>query len=310
MPLETVVPPVFGKESWFLSIRFASCVLLTALSFLSITVGCISSRHNIAQPELKVASTTSLCDSGLWECLEQLFERKCGVDLQVLCTGSGVAMRYGEKGDVDAIAAHDPEREEQFISEGYGLVRTPFACNWFLIAGPESDPAGIRGLRAEEAFARLATYGGAIFVSRGDKSGTHAKEREMWWRAGVNYQVIRKSHWYVETGAGMGLTLQLASEKKGYTLVDRATFLTFRRKLDIVPLVDDGEALLNVYSIVIVSPEKCPGVNYRGAKLLTKFLVSEEVQTLLRGYGVRPYGEPLFLPYCDCKQGLSSRATY
>ncbi len=293
-----------------MSIRLACVVLLAALSFLFITVGCTAARHNIAQSKLKVASTTSLCDSGLWEYLEPLFEERNGIDLQVLCTGSGVAVRYAEKGDVDAIVTHDPEREEQFVSKGCGLARTPFACNRFLIIGPENDPAGIRGLKAEEAFARLATYGSAIFVSRGDESGTHAKEKEMWQRVGVNYEKIRKSQWYMETGAGMGSTLQLASEKKGYTLADRATFLTFSRELDIVPLVDDDEAMLNVYSIIIVSPERCPGVNYQGAKLLANFLVSGDVQTLLRGYRVQPYGEPLFLPYCDCKQRLSSRAAY
>ncbi len=299
--LETVVPPVFGKESWFLNIRLTCCVLLVVLFLiLSIAVGCIPTRDDITQPKLKVASTTSLCDSGLWEWLEPLFEAKYRTDLQVLCVGTGVAMRYGERGDVDAIVVHDPEREEKFISQGYGAVRMPFACNKFLIVGPEDDPARIRGLKPEEAFARLAAYGDATFVSRGDESGTHVREKEIWRMVGINHEQITKEQWYVEVGSGMGLTLQLAAERRGYTLTDRATFLTFRKKLDIVPLVEEGEIMLNVYSIIVVNPEKCPGVNYQAAKLLSDFLLSKEVQAVLTDYGVQAYGERLFLPCCDC----------
>lgn len=283
------------------------CYVLLTLLPIVLAAGCAPPRGDVVQSRLKVASTTSLCDSGLWDHLEPLFEGAHGVDLQVLCAGTGVAIRYGEEGDVDAIVVHDPEREEQFISQGYGSLRMPFACNQFLIVGPGDDPGGIRGLKPEDAFARLAMQGNAVFVSRGDGSGTHAREKEIWRRAGLDYEQVRKSRWYIESGAGMGSTLQLASDKRGYTLTDRATFLTYARKLDLVPLVEGGEAMSNFYSIIVVNPGRHRGINYQAARLLADFLVSQEVQDLLRDFGVQVYGEPLFLPYGGCQQGPGQR---
>ncbi len=254
-------------------------------------------REQAVSSKLRIATTTSLYDSGMWDRLEPIFEAKYGIDMEVLYAGTGVAVRYGENGDVDAIVVHDPDKEERFVSQGYGVERVPFAYSYFLIVGPRGDPVGIKDLAPEEAFARLAASGVAPFVSRGDESGTHAREKEIWSRAGFDYEVVRKGRWYMESGRGMGPTLLIASEKFGYTLTDRATFLVYKGKLDLVPLVDKGEALLNVYTIIAVSPAKFPTVNYAAAKRLVEFLVSEEVRDFLEHYGTEDYGEPLFFPY-------------
>lgn len=287
-----------------MNVRFAFGALLTvfllALILAPTEVGCIQAKLDIVKPRLRVATTTSLCDSGLWEYLEPLFEAKYGIDLEVLCAGTGTALRYGEKGDVDAIVVHDPNREEGFILQGYGVERVPFACNYFLIVGPMNDPAGIKRLTPEAAFTRIAAIGGVTFVSRGDESGTHVKEKEIWRRAGFDYDEVRRCRWYIESGRGMWSTLLLAAEKRGYALTDKATFLVYGRKLDLVPLVEKSDILLNIYSILVVNPEKYSWVNYEGAKHLAGFLASEEVRAILRQFGTQTYGEPLFLPYCDC----------
>lgn len=308
MLLETVAPPVFGKGSRFLNARFALGTLLTAFLLALILVpagtGCNQAKHDSAPAKLRVATTTSLYDSGLWEYLEPLFEARYGIDLEVLYAGTGIALRYGEKGDVDAIVTHDPDREALFISQGYGLERVPFACSRFLVVGPADDPARIKGQTPEAAFARIAAIGSVLFISRGDESGTHIKEKEIWQRAGFDYEEVRRSRWYIEAGRGMGPTLLLAAEKRGYALTDKATFVTYGNKLGLVPLVDQGDILLNTYSILLVDPKRYPWVNYEASKRLAEFLVTEEVQTTLREFGTLHYGEPLFLPYCDCARGL------
>jgi len=276
------------------------CNLLVSFLLASVVFfvesGC-TSEEQVVGPKLRIATTTSLCDSGLWDRLEPLFEARYMVDLDVLYAGTGIAVCYGERGDVDAIVTHDPYMEERFVSQGYGVERIPFAYNYFLIVGPEDDPVGIKDLAPEEAFTKLAVSGAALFISRADGSGTHAKEQAIWSRAGFDYEVVRRGRWYVESGRGMGPTLLMASEKRGYTLTDRATFLVYKDRLDLVSIVDKGESLLNVYTIIVVNPAKFPAVNYRAAEHLVEFLVSEEVQAFLRVYGVEDYGEPLFYPY-------------
>lgn len=251
-----------------------------------------------AEGRFRVATTTSLYDTGLWGYLEPMFEDKYDVELDVLYAGTGKAIEWGTRGDVDAITVHDKAAEEKFIADGYGVARVPFAYNYFLIVGPESDPAGIKGIEPVAAFQKLMMEGQANpdrvkFVSRGDGSGTHSKEKSIWAAAGYKYDDVRASgSWYVEGGGGMGPTLVLANEKQGYTLSDIGTYLAFKGDLTLVPVVDKGEILLNVYSVIIVKSTKSGTT----ADNLVAFLTSDEVQELIGDYGVEEYGGQLFTP--------------
>jgi len=286
-----------------------SIVILLAMlvSFIGCTTeeeptqskGSIPSGEELLQPmeRLRVATTTSLYDTGLWGYLEPIFEERYGTELDVLYAGTGIALEYGRRGDVDVITVHSKSREEQFIAEGYGVERIPFAYNYFLIVGPESDPAGIKEMTPEDAFKKLADTGTGSFISRGDDSGTHGKEKAIWKGAGYDYEAIRQAEeWYIEAGRGMGPTLLMASEKQAYTLCDMGTFLAYKGKIDLVPIVDKGSILLNVYSAIACNPEKNPKVKYEMANNLVNFLTSPEIQKLIGNYGTKQYGVPLFIP--------------
>lgn len=257
-------------------------------------------------PALKIATTSSLYDTGLWGRLEPMFEEQYGVKLQIFYAGTGIALEYGKRGDVDAVVIHDRAREEQFVAEGHGVERVPFAYNYFLIIGPEDDPAGIRGLRPEDAFKKLMEEGTQdpdriIFVSRGDDSGTHAREKAIWDAAGFAYSEVQESSWskargYTEAAQGMGPTLRMANQKDAYTLTDNGTFLAYKGNLDLVPLVESGAVLLNVYSVIAVNPARHPGTDVEAAGHLVAFLTSPEVQDLIASYGVADYGVSLFFP--------------
>jgi tungstate transport system substrate-binding protein len=221
-----------------------------------------------------------------------------------------MALELGQRGDVDVVTVHDPLQEAAFIAsgyavkaEGYGAERVPWAYNYFIIIGPEADPAGIRGLTPEEAFQRIQQVGeddpGTVkFVSRGDNSGTHGKEKAVWAVAGYDYAADIQgtgatAGWYIEAGSGMGAILVMANEKIAYTLTDKGTFLAYQGDLDLVSLVDTGDILLNVYSVIICKN----GSNPEMAHNLVDFLRAPEIQALIAGFGVPEYGEPLFYPY-------------
>jgi len=248
------------------------------------------------QERLRVATTTSLYDTGLWGYLEPMFEEQYNVRLDIMYAGSGKALEYGRRGDVDVITVHDKAAEEDFVAQGYGVQRVPFAYNYFLIVGTEGDPAGIKGMSPEQAFKKLMETGSGSFVSRGDDSGTHVKEQAIWKAAGYDYEVVRKAKWYIEAGAGMGPTLVMASEKQAYTLSDMGTFVAFKGKLVLVPIVTKGDILLNVYSAIAVNPEKSPNTKIDMANNLVSFLTSPEIQELIGKYGVEEYGMQLFTP--------------
>ena len=242
---------------------------------------------------LRVATTSSLYDTGLWGYLEPMFEKKYGVELDILYANTGMALEYGQRADVDVITVHDKAREEKFIADGFGTKRTIFAYNHFVIVGPAGDPAGLKGMSPEAAFKKLATTSTATFVSRGDNSGTHSKEQAIWKAAGYDYAAIKKAgSWYLEAGSGMGPTLVMAGEKKGYTLSDVGTFLAFKGKTGLVSIVDQGSILLNVYSVIPVTKTKQTAM----AQNMVDFMTSPEIQKLIREYGVAEYGEPLFIP--------------
>lgn len=270
-----------------------SVYCIVAMLVLATTV--ISSIGCSNEARLKVATTTSLYDTGLWDDLGPMFEDEHDVKLNIVYAGTGIAIEYGQNGDVDAIAVHSKAREEKFVADGYGLERIPFAYNYFLIVGPVNDPAGISGISPEDAFTSLyENPGSGKFVSRGDNSGTHSKEKAIW--AAADYtdynEILNAGSWYIEAGSGMGPTLLKASELQAYTLTDLGTFLAYQGDLDLVPIVDSGSILLNVYSVIVCTASK----NQEMATNLANFLTSDEIQELIGKYGVNKYGEQLFIP--------------
>jgi tungstate transport system substrate-binding protein len=231
-----------------------------------------------------------------------MFEDKFGVDLDIITGGTGKALELGRMGDVDILTIHDQAREEEFVNEGYGLKRHPIAYNFFMIVGPETDPAGIKEVHAQEAFMRVMRKGQedsskVFFVSRGDNSGTHAKEKLIWQSGDKDYESVRNSgQWYLEGGAGMGAILTIADEKSAYTLTDIGTYMAFKRKLRLVPMVDEGELLMNMYSAIVVNPRNHPNNNEDMASNLIQFLTSQEIQKFIGSYGISEYGTALFTP--------------
>ena len=254
-------------------------------------------------PRFKIATTTSLYDTGLWNYLEPMFEKKANVRLDIVYAGTGAALEYGKRGDVDAVVVHDPEAEAQFIADSYGINKRSFAFNHFLIAGPVADPAGIKGLTPDQAFKKI--YEGGVadpakvkFISRGDNSGTQAKEKLIWQAAGYTYADVEKAGpWYVEAGKGMGPCLMMANEQQAYLLADISTFLAYKGKVTIVPLVEQGALFLNVYDVMAINPDKIKTAKMLPtANAFINWLMSDEVQNVLATYGVAEYGRSLFTP--------------
>lgn len=272
---------------------------LVLLSLLASITACAAQGAEALPPQerLRVATTTSLYDTGLWGHLEPIFEKEYQVEFDILYAGTGIALEYGRRGDVDVITVHSKVREEQFVAEGYGLKRVPFAYNYLLIVGPAADPAGIKGLSAEDAFKKLFNTGNGSFISRGDDSGTHGKEKTIWKQAGFDYETVREAgQWYIEAGRGMGPTLLMASEKKAYTLTDMATFLSYQGRIELVPIIDKGSLLLNVYSVIAINRDKHRETNAEMAENLVNFLTSPKIQEIIGNYGVKEYGRRLFTP--------------
>jgi tungstate transport system substrate-binding protein len=255
-----------------------------------------------AKERFRIATTTSLYDTGLWYYLEPMFEKKYNVEMDIVYAGTGIALEYGRRGDVHAVVVHDRAAEDKFIADGYGINRRYFAYNFFLIAGPPSDPAGIKDMSPEDAFRKIAEEGKSNpskvkFVSRGDNSGTHSKEKLIWSKAGFKYEDIQKSGpWYVEAGKGMGPCLLMANEQGAYVLADISTFLAYKGKLNLVPLVEKGEIFLNVYAAMAMNPDKISTANLKMANNLINWLISDEIQKVIGTYGVTEYGRPLFNP--------------
>jgi tungstate transport system substrate-binding protein len=243
-----------------------------------------------AQTRLKLATTTSTADTGLLDALLPAFETLYGVKVDVIAVGTGKALKIAENGDVDVVLVHARSLEMAFVANGYGVDRRDVMYNDFVVVGPREDPAEIAGAKdAAEAFRRIAARP-APFVSRGDESGTHQKEKEVWAKSGMTPQ----GSWYLEVGQGMGATLQITDEKKGYCLTDRGTYVAVKEKLDLVILVEHDPMLFNPYGIIAVNPAKWPHVQYDTARKLIDWITSPEGQKLIAGY--TRYGERLFTP--------------
>jgi tungstate transport system substrate-binding protein len=242
---------------------------------------------------LILATTTSTQDTGLLDVLIPIFEKKTGYFVKTIAVGSGQAMTMGQKGEADVLLVHSPAAEKKFMEDGFGVSRRLVMHNDYVIVGPGDDPAKIKGLKsAGEAFKKMAAAQ-ALFISRGDNSGTHAKEKDVWKVAGVKYEGEK---WYQQTGLGMGQTLNVAAEKKAYTLTDRGTYLAVAKTLKLDILVEGDAVLLNIYHVMEVNPQKWPKVNIAAAKAFADFMVSKETQEIIKTYGVDKYGSPLFFP--------------
>jgi len=251
------------------------------------------------QKAIILSTTTSTQDSGLLDKLIPVFEKKTGYFVKTIAVGSGQAMAMGQKGEADVLLVHSPAAEKKFVSEGYGVNRRVIMHNDFVVVGPSGDPAKIKGMKsASESFKKIASAG-ALFLSRGDNSGTHAKEKSIWKAAGINQEGEK---WYQQTGLGMGRTLSVASEKNGYTLADRGTYLALKKNLALDILVEGDAILLNVYHVIEVNPAKWPKVNGPGAKAFADFMVSKETQGIIKTFGVDKYGSPLFFPDAGKKE--------
>jgi tungstate transport system substrate-binding protein len=239
---------------------------------------------------LTLATTTSTQDSGLLDVLVPMFRARTGIEVKVVAVGTGQALQLGRRGDADVLLVHDPIAETKFMAEGFGAERREVMSNDFLLVGPSADPASVKGQASiAEAFGRIARSD-SPFASRGDESGTHQKEKEIWQKAGVQPQ----GAWYISAGAGMGQVLRMASEKHAYTLTDRGTFLAQRKGLDLAILSEGDPVLVNRYSVIVVPPEKHPHVQTQPAQQFADFLLSAETQKVIGNFGTDRYGQPLF----------------
>ncbi len=244
-----------------------------------------------ANEVIRISTTTSVNDSGLLPYLQPFFEKATGYKWEITSAGTGAAIKKGETGDADALLVHAKASEEEFINNGYGVERVPFMYNYFVIVGPENDPAGIKDCAtAAEAFKKIADSG-QTFVSRGDDSGTNKKELQIWEAAGVTPE---GQDWYVNAGAGMGATLTQAAERQGYTLSDKGTFLSNDASKQLKILLGESDDMKNTYSMIAINPAKWPDTNSEGAKAFIDWMTGAEAAKLIAEYGVAEYGEPLF----------------
>ena len=252
-----------------------------------------------------LATTTSTQDSGLLDELVPLFENTTGYNLKPIAVGSGAALALGERGEADVLLVHSPAAEQEFMDAGHGVNRRIVMFNDFVIVGPESDPAEISGeTTALAAMTRIANRE-AVFISRGDDSGTHKLELELWEEAGIT----PNGSWHQESGTGMGDTLNIANERDAYTLTDRGTFLSLSDRLDLVILVAGDKVLLNVYHVIAVNPARYDTINTVGATAFVDFLLDPATQAVIGEFGVERFGEPLFTPCGDNACGVEPAAT-
>jgi len=240
---------------------------------------------------LRLATTTSTDNSGLLNVLLPPFEERCNVKVDVIAVGTGKALALGRNGDVDIVLVHAREAEDEFVKAGRGVNRRDVMYNDFLIAGPQEDPAGIGGMTdAGEALAKIAAAE-SPFVSRGDDSGTHKKEMLLWKGAGT----VPAGRWYMETGQGMGATLQVAAEKRGYVLVDRGTYIAYKEKAGLDVLCEGDPLLHNPYGIIAVNPARHSHARYMEAMMLIAWVTSPQGQQIVEDF--KKDGKPLFHPW-------------
>ncbi|HBA87191.1 MAG TPA: tungsten ABC transporter substrate-binding protein [Geobacter sp.] len=248
-----------------------------------------------AEKALILATTTSTQDSGLLDVLLPIFEKQSGYFVKTISVGSGQAMKMGERGEADVLLVHSPEAEKAFMAGGFGVNRKLVMHNDFLLLGPAKDPAKVRGAKTAAEALKAIAGSGSLFLSRGDNSGTHAKEKGLFKAAGIKPEGQK---WFQQTGLGMGETLNVAAEKDGYLLADRGTYLALNKKkhLGLQIMVEGEPKLLNIYHVIEVNPAKWPKANNAGAKAFSDFIVSKKAQDIIAVFGKKEFGAPLFFP--------------
>jgi tungstate transport system substrate-binding protein len=245
-----------------------------------------------------VASTTSTQDSGLFGHILPLFKAKSGIDVKVIAQGTGQALDTARRGDADVVLVHAKPQEERFVADGFGVKRFDLMYNDFVLIGPSSDPAGVRGSNDVAAALQAISRKAAPFISRGDKSGTHAAELALWKQAGIDIEQA-KGTWYREIGQGMGAALNMAGASNAYVLSDRGTWLSFRNPGDLAIAVEGDRRLFNQYGVILVNPQKHPTVRKDLGQAFIDWLLSDEGQGAIAGYRIN--GKQLFFPNADRK---------
>lgn len=263
------------------------------IASVTLLAGLLSASAAFAAEFIVVQSTTSTQNSGLFDHIIPMFTEKTGIQVRVVAVGTGQALKNARNGDGDVLLVHAKSSEEKFVAEGYGVKRSDLMYNDFVIVGPKSDPAGVRGMRdATAALGKLAEAR-ATFASRGDDSGTHKKELRLWKQTEVD-PVKASGTWYRETGSGMGATLNTAAGLGAYTMSDRATWIAFKNKGDLKILVEGDERLFNQYGIILVNPDKHPHVKAKAGQMFIDWLLGDEGQRAIGSY--RMNGQQLFFP--------------
>ncbi len=289
---------ILKKKAWLI----VTILVITLLAF----TGCTSTPENEEPPQdggtekpqlentlINLATTTSTENSGLLDYLLPVLKEDTGIETKVIAVGTGKALKMGEDGEADVLMVHAKTSEEQFVADGHGLERFDVMYNDFVIIGPADDPAGLAEKAPDDVVeAMKAIYDvQAPFVSRGDDSGTHKKEKALWEAAGLTPE----GDWYVSAGKGMGAVIQMANEMQAYTMSDRATYLA-SENIDLNVVVEGDELLFNQYGVIAVNPEKNDLINAEGAQVFIDWLLSEKAQNLIKEFGVEKYGQPLFTP--------------
>ena len=275
---------------------FIVAVAVTAL----VIAGSYAYFRYFTRSRLLISTTTSLYETGLLNATKQAFEAKYQIDLGFLPVGTGQAIQQAQGGNVDGLLVHSPSNETQFLKGGDGVCRKIIAYNFFTIAGPASDPAEINGSSPTNALKKIVDYGRnhteRIWVSRGDGSGTHTKEKSLWAKANYSYTQISQESWYAGAGSSMSATLRMANEFEAYTLSDIGTYLKMSKDhtISLVQYMTETKDLLNVYSVIAVNQTRHPNVNFTNAIAFIKYLISDECQQVIDNYGKDEYGQSLF----------------
>lgn len=270
--------------------------MFTRRIFLGLTIATLFSASAIAQNNERsiiVSSTTSTTDSGLFNHILPLFKAKTGIDVRVISQGTGQALDTGKRGDADVVFVHAKPQEEKFVAEGFGVERKPVMYNDFVLIGPKEDPAAVKNTKDIVAALKAIQSRNAPFVSRGDKSGTHAAELTLWKTAGIDIDQA-KGPWYRDIGQGMGAALNTASAMNAYVLADRATWLNFKNRGDLAIMVEGDKRLFNQYGVILVDPKKHPHVKAKDGQAFIDWLISAEGQRAIGDYKIN--GEILFFP--------------
>jgi tungstate transport system substrate-binding protein len=264
--------------------------IITVCLIAFLLAGCANQR---TPPSITLATTTSMQDSGLLDVLVPLFREESGIEVKVVAVGTGQALELARRGDADVVIAHDPESEEKFMAEGHGESRRPIMYNDFVLVGPANDPTKVRGEKSIVAAFEKIAKAKSTFISRGDESGTHLREKAIWKRADIE---PKGDGWYVEAGVGMGAVLRMAGEKRACTLSDCGTYLAQGKAIGLEVMCEGDPLLMNQYSVTVVSPVKHPGVRVEGARKFADFLLSSRTQDVVADFGKAKHGRSLFIP--------------